>query len=48
MAYQAKRNKRFEEDFELVDENGVVQHTLKVSLDADDMDYVPYDLYPAC
>ena len=36
MAYQAKRNKRFEEDFELVDENGVVQHTLKVSLDADD------------
>ena len=37
MAYQAKRNKRFEEDFELVDENGVVQHTLKVSLDADDM-----------
>lgn len=37
MAYQAKRNKRFEEDFELVDENGVVQHTLKVFLDADDM-----------
>lgn len=37
MAYQVKRNKRFEEDFELVDENGVVQHTLKVSLDADDM-----------
>ena len=37
MAYQAKRNKRFEEDFELVDENGVVQHTLKVALDADDM-----------
>ena len=37
MAYQAKRNKRFEEDFELVDENGVVQHTLKVSLDADEM-----------
>lgn len=37
MAYQAKRNKRFEEDFELVDENGVVQHTLKASLDADDM-----------
>ena len=37
MAYQAKRNKRFEEDFELVDENGVVQHTLKVSLDVDDM-----------
>lgn len=37
MAYQAKRNKRFEEDFELVDENGVVQHTLKVSLDTDDM-----------
>lgn len=37
MAYQAKRNKRFEEDFELVDENGVVQHTLKVSLGADDM-----------
>ena len=37
MAYQAKRNKRFEEDFELVDENGVVQRTLKVSLDADDM-----------
>lgn len=37
MAYQARRNKRYEEDFELVDENGVVQHTLHVSLDADDM-----------
>ena len=37
MAYQARRNKRYEEDFELVDENGAVQHTLHVSLDADDM-----------
>ena len=34
MAYQAKRNKRFEEDFELVDENGVVQHTFQ-SADSD-------------
>ncbi len=37
MAYQAKRRKRFEEDFELVDEKGQVVHTLHVALDADDM-----------
>ena len=43
MAYQAKRNKRFEEDFELVDENGVVQHTLKVSLDVLEITYVVGD-----
>lgn len=37
MAYQAKKHKRFREDFELVDENGEVVHTLHVDLDADDM-----------
>lgn len=37
MAYQAKRRQRFEEDFELVNESGEVEHTLHVSLDADDM-----------
>lgn len=37
MAYQAKRRKRYIEDFELVDENGEVVKTLQVSLDADDM-----------
>ena len=37
MAYQAKRHKRFNEDFELVDGEGNVAHTLHVSLDADDM-----------
>ena len=35
MAYQAKRRKLYEEDFELVDEQGNVVHTLKVALDAD-------------
>lgn len=37
MAYQAKRRQRFEEDFELVNEYGEVEHTIHVSLDADDM-----------
>lgn len=37
MSYQAKRSKLLKEDFELVDENGKVVHTLHVSLDADDM-----------
>ena len=37
MAYQAKRRKRFEEEFELVKEDGTVEHTLHVALDADDM-----------
>lgn len=37
MAYQAKRRQRFEEDFELVNESGEVEHALHVSLDADDM-----------
>ncbi len=37
MAYQAKRKKQYEEDFQLVEENGIVAHTLKVSLDADNM-----------
>ena len=36
MAYQAKRRKRFIENFELADENGEVVETLRVSLDADD------------
>ena len=34
MAYQAKRSKKVIEDFELVNENGQVEHTLHVSLDA--------------
>ena len=34
MAYQAKRSKKVVEDFELVNENGQVEHTLHVSLDA--------------
>lgn len=37
MAYQAKRHKRFQEDFELVNESGEVMHLIHVSLDADDM-----------
>lgn len=37
MAYQAKRKKQFVEDFELVNEDGTVAHTLHVFLDADDM-----------
>ncbi len=37
MAYQAKRKKKFIEDFELVDENGNVLETLHIQLDADDM-----------
>lgn len=37
MAYQAKRHKRFQEDFELVNEEGEVIHSLHVDLDADDL-----------
>lgn len=37
MAYQAKKHKRFREDFELLDEEGNVAHTLHVELDADDV-----------
>ena len=37
MAYQAKRRKIYEEDFQLLDENGNVVHSLRVSLDADSM-----------
>ena len=37
MAYQARRKKQFVEDFELVNEDGTVAHTLHVSLDADNM-----------
>ena len=37
MPYQAKRSKVLKEDFELVDENDKVVHTLHVSLDADDV-----------
>lgn len=35
MAYQAKRKKVYHEDFELVDEEGHVVHSLHVSLDPD-------------
>ena len=37
MAYQARRAKQFQEDFELVNEAGEVVDTLHVRLDADDM-----------
>lgn len=37
MSYQAKRSKKYIEEFELVDENGEVVHSLKVRLDADDL-----------
>lgn len=37
MAYQAKKQKRFQEDLELVDCKGEVAHTIHVELDADDM-----------
>lgn len=37
MAYQAKKHKRFQEDFELVNEQGEVVHSLHVNLDADDI-----------
>lgn len=35
MAYQAKRKKVYQEDFELVDEEGRVVHSLHVSIDPD-------------
>lgn len=34
MAYQAKRSKKYIEEFELVDENGEVAHRMQVKLDA--------------
>ena len=37
MAYQSKRSKKYVEDFELVDAEGNIKHTLHISLDADDM-----------
>ena len=37
MAYQAKKHKRFQEDFELVNEQGDVVHSLHVDLDVDDL-----------
>lgn len=37
MSYQAKRKKLYEEEFQLIDENGNVVHTINVSLDADNM-----------
>ena len=37
MAYQASKHKRFQEDFELVNEDGEVEHTLHVLIDADSM-----------
>ena len=37
MAYQAKKSKKYVEDFELVDAEGNIKHTLHISLDADDM-----------
>lgn len=35
MAYQARRKKLYTEEFELVNENGTVVHTLKVELEPD-------------
>lgn len=37
MAYQAKRKKIYEEEFQLTEVDGTVVHTLHVSLDADSM-----------
>lgn len=37
MAYQIKRSKKYTEELQLVDENGVVQHTLQVRLDGDEL-----------
>lgn len=37
MAYQAKRSRKFIEDFELINENGEIVKTIHVELDADDM-----------
>ena len=37
MAYQATKHKRVTEELELVDDNGVVQHTIVVDLDASTM-----------
>ena len=37
MAYQARRKKLYEEEFELLDENDVVVHKLHVELDPDAM-----------
>lgn len=37
MAYQAKRKKIYEEEFQLAEEDGTVVHALHVSLDADSM-----------
>lgn len=37
MAYQAKKHRRFREDFELINEDGEIAHTLHVDLDADDV-----------
>lgn len=37
MAYQARKHKKFREDFQLLNEDGEVVHTLHVELDADDV-----------
>lgn len=37
MAYQATRSKKVIEDFELVNENGEVEHTIHIELDAGSM-----------
>lgn len=37
MAYQAKRKRLYEEEFQLTEEDGTVVHTLHVALDADSM-----------
>lgn len=37
MAYQAKRKKIYEEEFQLTEADGTVVHTLHVSLDTDSM-----------
>lgn len=37
MAYQAKRKETYQEEFQLVNADGTIAHTLLVSLDADSM-----------
>lgn len=37
MAYQARRKKAYEEEFQLAEADGTVVHTLRVALDADSM-----------
>lgn len=37
MAYQARRHQQFEEDLELLDQDGMTAHIIHVKLDADDV-----------